>query len=867
MQAVADNFAIILTALLLSLALCGWGLSHYALASRSHDQNDREGNEGVDADDKNTDIKRSAESGARQSSAELSRTNNQSARSSSKRPMFLSRVMKNRGRISAELKSVAALHTQVRQKQRIQQVAAADRSTSISRARLDIDSVLNPEAQSTRQAQLPGNADSKAQSNRGKSNKQTASVGQSLRDTKQPATAIPGSVVSGTDSVVSGTSVAKGNAPDNSTPENNAHDNNAQHNNASFNNTPLANAALASASLTNASLTNAPGNSAADTNAPFIKGNQETEQGIEPSSDKEKTSGSANPQISGKQGVEKIHHAESSAKIATPTNKLAKHTNPVAANTLARDTPQVAAYQMPRGLADTKNPRLTEVKTTVDNDTNRADGINARSNTAADGSDAGQFAAEQPSRSLADSPTRSTSQAQHSDKSLDKTPLHANSFSGRSASGKSVETPANAANKAQDDRAAVTTAEGKTSTDSGVQSNGKTPASTVQALSQREATEHNKPQNQRRDSTVTTDTRITSGRNTANRNTITNTASRNTSTAESTRTDESINTAESTRTAESTKTATGTTGGYKTAAKLKQLPPTHEAQLQLKTGDRVNSQSPADKDNKTIGGAATKGAFPHQIISNEAGATGADAADKGSAIKANSIGATAKHEHNRQPDFDSGNKAIGGAATKGAFPHQVISNEAGATGADAADKGSTIKANSIGATAKHEHNRQPTFDNKNQNSKNPIDKISKGVNADNSAIQAPATFSGPDALESALALEAKDQLIKDLQARVTDLEAQGKQHRTDQNQQASSTDYEQRFAEATEELSLSRQKVGRLQSTLQSMQSKALQSQTLQSHTSHQSDTSTDTAKAKNPARSRAPLSSKVRVLDIESIS
>ena len=121
MQAVADNFPIILTAMLLSLMLCWWGLSHYLIASRSTDQEDNASAESKDSERPENPQFASREAVNRQS---LSRN----------------RMAKRGGRISAELKSVAALQTQIRQKQWTAKTATSAVSTnSINTARLDID--------------------------------------------------------------------------------------------------------------------------------------------------------------------------------------------------------------------------------------------------------------------------------------------------------------------------------------------------------------------------------------------------------------------------------------------------------------------------------------------------------------------------------------------------------------------------------------------------------------------------------------------------------------------------------------------------------------------------------------------------------
>ena len=98
MQAVADNFPIILTAMLLSLMLCWWGLSHFLIASQNTDQEDNASAESKDSERPENPQFASREAVNRQS---LSRN----------------RMAKRGGRISAELKSVAALQTQIRQNQ------------------------------------------------------------------------------------------------------------------------------------------------------------------------------------------------------------------------------------------------------------------------------------------------------------------------------------------------------------------------------------------------------------------------------------------------------------------------------------------------------------------------------------------------------------------------------------------------------------------------------------------------------------------------------------------------------------------------------------------------------------------------------
>jgi len=52
---------------------------------------------------------------------------------------------------------------------------------------------------------------------------------------------------------------------------------------------------------------------------------------------------------------------------------------------------------------------------------------------------------------------------------------------------------------------------------------------------------------------------------------------------------------------------------------------------------------------------------------------------------------------------------------------------------------------------------------------------SQASTTDKTTPHTPATYSGSDALESALATEAKDQLIEKLQARIAALEASDKQ--------------------------------------------------------------------------------------------
>ena len=134
---------------------------------------------------------------------------------------------------------------------------------------------------------------------------------------------------------------------------------------------------------------------------------------------------------------------------------------------------------------------------------------------------------------------------------------------------------------------------------------------------------------------------------------------------------------------------------------------------------------------------------------------------------------------------------------------------------------------------------------------NPTDAHAEGISA--ATNNTPAAFSGADDVESTLALEAKDQQIEELKARIAALETQNKDKGEAENQHADNSDYKQQLAEATEALQLSKQKVGKLQSTLQ----------TLQSRTSHNQFV----APAKATAHNRAALSSKVRVLDIRSVS
>ncbi len=123
------------------------------------------------------------------------------------------------------------------------------------------------------------------------------------------------------------------------------------------------------------------------------------------------------------------------------------------------------------------------------------------------------------------------------------------------------------------------------------------------------------------------------------------------------------------------------------------------------------------------------------------------------------------------------------------------------------------------------------------------------------STDAPTAFSGADDLETTLALEAKDQLIEELKARVAQLETQGKEKNNAVAKQADTSDYQQRLEETTEELHLSNQKVGKLQSTLQALQSRTSHSQL------------TPPAATKSTAHNRALLSSKVRVLDVRSVS
>lgn len=128
---------------------------------------------------------------------------------------------------------------------------------------------------------------------------------------------------------------------------------------------------------------------------------------------------------------------------------------------------------------------------------------------------------------------------------------------------------------------------------------------------------------------------------------------------------------------------------------------------------------------------------------------------------------------------------------------------------------------------------------------------------DNEAISALTAFSGAADLESTLALEAKDQLIKELKARVADLEADQKtntapDHSDDRTE---NSDYKQQLAEATEALQLSNNKISKLQSTLQSLQSRVTNTQ------------SVPTTPARTTAHNRPALSSKVRVLDVRSVS
>ncbi len=134
---------------------------------------------------------------------------------------------------------------------------------------------------------------------------------------------------------------------------------------------------------------------------------------------------------------------------------------------------------------------------------------------------------------------------------------------------------------------------------------------------------------------------------------------------------------------------------------------------------------------------------------------------------------------------------------------------------------------------------------------NPTNDHAEGKSA--APTNKTAAFSGADGVESTLALEAKDQQIEELKARIAALETQSKDKGEAENQHADNSDYKQQLAEATEALQLSKQKVGKLQSTLQ----------TLQSRTSHNQFV----PPAKATAHNRAALSSKVRVLDIRSVS
>jgi hypothetical protein len=142
---------------------------------------------------------------------------------------------------------------------------------------------------------------------------------------------------------------------------------------------------------------------------------------------------------------------------------------------------------------------------------------------------------------------------------------------------------------------------------------------------------------------------------------------------------------------------------------------------------------------------------------------------------------------------------------------------------------------------------------------------STGVSADSdkttdtentAAVDETPRFTGTAELEKTLALEARDQQIKELNARIAELEAQ--QHRkttTAPTQSDDSSELKQKLADTAEELKLSNQKVGKLQSTVQALQSRTGTTQTA------------PLAPAKVVAHNRAPLSSKVRVLDISSVS
>lgn len=783
MQAVAENFPIIVTALLLSFALCWWGLTHYALAAKSQERSDVDGTdvngsdaEHSEANGSNADLGRPDAN--RAVTAVRGNSIHTASRSTTRRAAGRHRAFKQAGRISAELKSMAALHTQIRQTQQTRAaLGAPDQTTGINSARLKPDSILIDDTPDSRLSEpTPTGA---------------SGLFTALPKTDQKDGTAKAGDIANTSANLSVTATNSTVGSDNRRPA--IADTTAKKNQSS---TPDPTPTITGVQTGSGLQTVARKDTAVQ---------QDSERTDVAARAGSAEAGNAGAEATSNSGAVISKTSIGTANKARPATQTGVSSRLTSANPFANNP----SAQSDTSSATTQNAGETDKKPGLGSTATKPMDENASAGTSDKSS-----AANNPSATSA-------------------TPAHASDANKLDKVVRAPLPPTESTTAATDGVAIKATAQSNTANnagDSSSRADRETAPSIAAYQLRREQLKPGYPQHGQ-DNSGSQTTRITELKTPGSVAGADDSSSKPNSAADTSTplNTDSIATAKRPNKGEQKDTEAER---YQTAAKLMPTAPTDEARLQVKAEEINRVTTPA----QPAPGATTKTFIRPTASPDKESATTETQVNKTAATEATeATEATVKTDNT--PDKSA-------TVTSARTSDSAATNKTSATGA-------TESSTAGAATDKPVNNLLAAVKQASNQASTPAADTAQPTGS-------LAAFNDASDLENTLALEAKDQLIKDLQAQLSALRSDQSAAQPTAPGNSDSNDYQQQLADTKEALQLSQQKVGKLQLTLKAVQSRQSGAQFGQAPT-------TESVSTHKP-HGRPALSSKVRLLEADTV-